>query len=48
MLPRVVPEEGQDVLPEDSTPWAKRDIVWLPQIVSFLSLPLLSSLKAVE
>ena len=25
-----------------------RDIVWLPQIVSFLSLPLLSSLKAVE
>ena len=25
-----------------------RDIVWLPQMVSFLSLPLLSSLKAVE
>ena len=23
MLLRVVPEEGQDVLPEDSTPWAK-------------------------
>ena len=23
MLSRVVPEEGQDALPEDSTPWAK-------------------------
>ena len=23
MLLRVVPEEGQDVLPEDLTPWAK-------------------------